>query len=91
MESVGQLSEASRRILSGSVPGDSEQWDTQMDVLAALGGLSPEHREALALREFQGLSYEEMAEVLGVALGTVESRLFRARRELRARLAMYLR
>ncbi len=57
MESVGQLSEASRRILSGSVPGDSEQWDTQIDVLAALDhhrrtifGLRYPHRAVRAAR-----------------------------------------
>lgn len=87
---VGELSEASRRLLSGSVPGESQQWDTRIDVLAALGNLSPEHREALALREFQGMSYEEMSEVLGVPIGTVESRLHRARRELKERLGAYM-
>ena len=87
---LAEFSDASRRLLSGSVPGDSQQWDTQIDVLAALGNLSPEHREALVLREFQGLSYEEMAEVLDVPVGTVESRLHRARRELREQLGAYL-
>jgi len=41
------------------------------------------------LREFEGMSYEEMAEVLGVPRGTVESRLHRARNELRQRLKSY--
>jgi RNA polymerase sigma-70 factor (ECF subfamily) len=86
----GELSEASRRLLNGTVPGESQQWDTQIDVLAALGSLSPEHREALALREFQGLTYEEMAETLGVPIGTVESRLHRARRELKEKLGGYM-
>ena len=48
--------------------------------------LDPEHREVVVLREFQDLSYEEIAEVVGVPVGTVRSRLFRARAELRERL-----
>ena len=51
-----------------------------------LGRLDPEHREVVVLREFQDLSYEEIAEVVGVPVGTVRSRLFRARAELRERL-----
>ncbi|MCB9741326.1 MAG: sigma-70 family RNA polymerase sigma factor [Alphaproteobacteria bacterium] len=49
---------------------------------AGLRRLSEEHREVLELRHFQDLSYEEIAEVLGVAQGTVMSRLYRARRAL---------
>ena len=49
----------------------------------ALGDLSSEHREILVLRDYQDLSYLEIAEVLGVPKGTVMSRLHRARRALR--------
>jgi RNA polymerase sigma-70 factor (ECF subfamily) len=52
-----------------------------------LSRLDPEHREVVVLREFQDLSYEEIAEVVGVPVGTVRSRLFRARSELRERLS----
>jgi RNA polymerase sigma-70 factor (ECF subfamily) len=52
----------------------------------AIAELDPEQREALVLREFQGLSYEEIATALGIPVGTVRSRLFRARDALRARL-----
>ena len=53
-----------------------------MRVSLGLKRLSPEHREALLLREVDGLSYEEIAEVTGVSQGTVMSRLFYAREQL---------
>lgn len=45
--------------------------------------LSPEHRVTLMLREIDGLSYSEIAEATGVPLGTVMSRLFKARQQMR--------
>jgi RNA polymerase sigma-70 factor (ECF subfamily) len=48
----------------------------------ALRSVSAEHREAFLLVEVFGLSYQETADVLGVAVGTVKSRMFRARRAL---------
>lgn len=48
--------------------------------------LSPDLRAVIVLRHFHGLSYAEMAEVVGVPEKTVKSRLFSARRELRTRL-----
>ncbi|MBI2458756.1 MAG: sigma-70 family RNA polymerase sigma factor [candidate division NC10 bacterium] len=59
-------------------------------VQAELAQLAEDHRIILVLREVQGLSYEEIAQVLGVELGTVRSRLHRARMEMKARLAPYL-
>ena len=57
------------------------------DVLrAALDALPPEFREALVLRELEGLSYKEIAEVADVPVGTVMSRLARARRQLQDHL-----
>jgi RNA polymerase sigma-70 factor, ECF subfamily len=47
-----------------------------------LRGLSPEARVALVLRDVEGLSYEEIAEITQAPLGTVKVRLFRARRDL---------
>jgi RNA polymerase sigma-70 factor (ECF subfamily) len=47
-----------------------------------LRGLSPEGRVALVLRDIEGLSYEEIAEITQAPLGTVKVRLFRARRDL---------
>ena len=50
---------------------------------ALLSELSPNHRTVVVLREIEELSYAEIAEILGIATGTVMSRLHRARRELR--------
>ena len=58
------------------------------DVLrAALETLPLEFREAIVLRELEGLSYKEIAEVAGVPVGTVMSRLARARRQLQNHFA----
>lgn len=53
---------------------------------SAFEGLSANHREILALRHFRELSYQEIADHLGIPVGTVMSRLFHARRHLRGRL-----
>jgi RNA polymerase sigma-70 factor (ECF subfamily) len=58
-------------------------------VREALERLSPEFRDTLVLKEYDGLSCEEIAEVLGVAVGTVKSRLFRAKLELKRHLAAF--
>jgi RNA polymerase sigma-70 factor (ECF subfamily) len=52
-------------------------------VHAALAELSIEHRQILVLREIDGCRYDEIAEILDLPVGTVRSRLFRARLEMR--------
>jgi len=52
----------------------------------AVEALSEELRQAITLREIDGLSYEEIAEVMGCPIGTVRSRIFRAREAIAARL-----
>jgi len=54
---------------------------------AALEQISPIFREAVVLRDITDLSYEQIAEVLGVSLGTVKSRILRGREALREQLA----
>jgi len=89
--SLDGLSEAAVFLLGKREAGPTtKDLDIRMDVLAVLEALSPEHRQVVVLRELQGMSYEEMAQVLGVPRGTVESRLFRAREKLRERLKEYL-
>ena len=56
----------------------------------ALEELSPIHKEAIILREVQGLSYQEMAEVMDVSKGTVMSRLHHARKNLQEKLQEYV-
>ena len=57
-----------------------ERYSIQRDVIAqVLLRLSPEHREILVLRDVQGMAYEEISEILSVPLGTVRSRINRAR------------
>jgi RNA polymerase sigma-70 factor (ECF subfamily) len=56
------------------------------DLVRELGRLTADQREALVLVSVNGFSYEEAAEICGCAVGTVKSRVARARRELEARL-----
>jgi len=56
---------------------------------AALSTLPEKHRTILVLREIEGLSYEELAERLGIHKGTVMSRLFHARKKMQAALRGY--
>jgi RNA polymerase sigma-70 factor (ECF subfamily) len=67
---------------------DAEQSELRGRVFAALGALNREQREILVLRDYQDLSYEEIANVLRVPKGTVMSRLHRARKALAASLGM---
>ncbi|MCY7314848.1 MAG: RNA polymerase sigma factor RpoE [Rubrivivax sp.] len=55
-------------------------------VNAAIEALSPDLRQAITLREIEGLSYEEIAEAMTCPIGTVRSRIFRARESIAARL-----
>lgn len=59
-------------------------------IQSALGELPEHHRAVILLREVEGLSYEEMAKVLGVPKGTIMSRLFHARRKMQHSLADYV-
>lgn len=55
---------------------------TKDAVRRGLETLPPDARQILLLREIQGLSYEEISDVLGIEVGTVKSRIFRARKKL---------
>jgi RNA polymerase sigma-70 factor (ECF subfamily) len=77
------------------VPDDLEQSDPTLPierreredrVQKALDSLAPDHRAVVVMKEFDGLRYEEIAAILNVPVGTVRSRLHRARLELREKL-----
>ncbi|HEX4998990.1 MAG TPA: RNA polymerase sigma factor [Terriglobia bacterium] len=68
---------------SASPSGDPA---TGIWIRGALERLDPAHREVLMLREYEELSYDDIADALGVPVNTVRSRLFRARAELKTLL-----
>jgi len=72
-----------------SVASAAASVDHRLDLRQVLQTLSPDHREVLVLREIEGLSYIEIAHALGIPRGTVESRLHRARNDLKQRLNGY--
>lgn len=66
-----------------------ERHELTRDIEAALAMLNLEHRRILTLREINGLSYTEIAEILDIEEGTVKSRIARARLKMREFLAGY--
>lgn len=79
-----------------SARGDSpdqaaERNELHQVVLDALGRIDAEYRAVLVMRDVEGFDYQQMADVLSLPLGTLKSRLFRARMALKDELAPYLR
>lgn len=66
------------------------QTENQKLVQEALNSLPEEFREVLVMKEMDGLKYDEIAEIVGCPVGTVRSRIHRARTELRSRLESLL-
>jgi len=60
--------------------------ERERSIMRALGEIKQEYRIALILREIEELSYEEIAEAIGISIGTVKSRIARGREELRRRV-----
>jgi RNA polymerase sigma-70 factor, ECF subfamily len=98
IESVGELNDgifereridpsSSTTPAGGESPSDSmEQGELRAKIAAALEKISPEHREVVLLKDVQGLSYKEIAEVMSCEIGTVMSRLYYARQKLQTLL-----
>ncbi len=63
---------------------------TRDEIQAALAALPPDFRQAVELSDVEGLSYKEIADVMGTPIGTVMSRLYRGRRLMRRRLSRTL-
>jgi RNA polymerase sigma-70 factor (ECF subfamily) len=75
----------------GPAPSESlEATERNQQVLAALGRLDSEYRAVLVMRDIEGFDYQQMAQMLELPLGTLKSRLFRARLALRDELRPYL-
>lgn len=85
--------EHSDTTIGNSLPGRGRSPEAQAissererQVMRALDEIKQEYRIALILREIEELSYEEIAETLGISIGTVKSRIARGREELRRRV-----
>lgn len=76
---------------AGGDPGEAAcREELQRAVREAIARLDDEFRAALVLRDIEGRRYEEIAEILGIPLGTVKSKIHRARRALRDKLKRFL-
>lgn len=95
---TGELDEAAEREAQNAQPSSLhprvdgpdavlEGLELERAVQRAMQALDPEHREVIVLRDIEDLSYEEIAEITGVELGTVKSRLHRARLQLKELMA----
>jgi RNA polymerase sigma-70 factor (ECF subfamily) len=88
---VNRVASEHRKMAEASAPNPDATAGGNIGVVQqvreALARLEPEQREIVMLREYQGLSYQEIAEVLSLPMGTVRSRLFRAKLALRELLA----
>jgi RNA polymerase sigma-70 factor, ECF subfamily len=94
VDACGQMESAIEAALAdrGESPFDSvAHSEVKRRVEEELGKLPEPYRTTLILRDLEDMSYEEVAEVLEISLGTVKSRLTRGREALRQRLAPYVR
>lgn len=84
-ETEGEEGGIPRQIAAaGDTPEESLlRMEQRSEILQALNKLSPEHRAAVIFRDVRGLSYEEIAEILEIGLGTVKSRISRGRAQLK--------
>ena len=85
-ESYDDSDEGAELSVPDAQPGPEQQAmtnETKIELARAMEQLSPEHREILQLRGIEDLQYEQIADILGVRVGTVKSRLARARLALR--------
>lgn len=101
-EALGQIRRQHRDGVRTSLDEYDEVWEgdsphealvheeLQTLVERLLGQLKAEYREVLILRQFESLSYAEIAAITGDSLSAVESRLFKARKALAKRLAPYV-
>jgi RNA polymerase sigma-70 factor (ECF subfamily) len=83
-----EVADEEGRHAAGLTAEASQEWTAELTSLqAALNTLPPEHREAIIMVGAAGLSYQEAADIAGCAVGTIKSRVNRARRRLALLLA----
>lgn len=70
------------RMSDNRIAHGSDSIHTRLAIAEALDALSPDHRTTLILREVQGFSYQEIADILDIPIGTVRSRLSAARAQM---------
>jgi RNA polymerase sigma-70 factor (ECF subfamily) len=86
---TGSLDEPAAQHLADDAPDPEDHAqgvDTRRQIEAALRGLDEPYRSTVVLREIQGLSYQEISEILGTPMNTVKVHLHRGRRKLREAL-----
>jgi len=89
-ESLEQLAPAEQQRIRSATPGPHEQAESAeiwRQVQAGIQRIEPAYREILVLRDIEGLRAKEVAEIVGISVPAVKSRLHRARAELREHLA----
>jgi RNA polymerase sigma-70 factor (ECF subfamily) len=89
-QAAGLIDRVAHDHTESAPPERMEKRERDQMVLAALGRLDAEYRAVLVMRDVEGFDYQQMADVLGLPLGTLKSRLFRARMALRDELKGYL-
>jgi RNA polymerase sigma-70 factor (ECF subfamily) len=92
-DTSGQASSLMDRVAADAKESPSarlERRERDQQVLAAMGRIDADYRAVLIMRDVEGFDYQQMADVLGLPLGTLKSRLFRARVALRDELLPYM-
>ena len=86
---TSELQEATSIVLESGDERPDEELDSRdigSEIESAIAGLREEYRSAILLRHVEGRSYEEIAEIMDVPLGTVKTYIHRARKELQVKL-----
>lgn len=86
LDSVAEIDQDRIANVDESPPAAAQLDETRTEIRSALARLSESQRKILMMREFEGFSYRAIAGILGICLGTVRSRISRARDELRREL-----
>jgi RNA polymerase sigma-70 factor (ECF subfamily) len=91
LEAVAENSDYSPRLMNGRERPEEYALRQELNDLiqSGINSLPPDQRAVLALSDVQGFSYQEIADITGISLGTVKSRLSRARTKLRDFLMEY--